>query len=263
MDIEILDPQPVEDSPVETEVAEPAGEAENPEPAASDPEDVPLTDEEHAQRERKKTGSQRAREALAREREARARIEGELAALKAQMGGKQPTQEAPKAAGKPTADQFQTYEDYLEALADYKAEQKVVARLEAENRKRSEEEAQRKQAERVTSWQTQQEAARAKYPDLDDVLSSTPQPGRLLTGALLKDSAGVEIAYHLAKDQTLLKKLDSILDPYELGLEMAALKNRIAPKSSTPSASKAPAPLKPVPSPSVATKDKGERYLVY
>ena len=246
-DLEFLDadptpqPEPVVPQPEEPEV--------KPEPEP-DPEEVPLTDEEHAQKIHKKTGSQRAREAAQREREARIRAEAQLEALKTQLGGKQePT--IPVPTGKPKPEDFDTQEAFLDALSDYKVEQKLADR-----------EQKQRVAERTNAWESQKEAARAKYYDFDEVFNDAPMPVPVVAGAMLKHPAGVEIGYYLAKNPTDYRRIQALTDPVEIGFEMAAIAARIAPDKPK-SASNAPKPPVPVTAPPVTQARPASRHEVY
>lgn len=249
-DLEFLDADPTsQPDPVAPPVEEPEVKAE-PE-VEPDPEDVPLTDEEHAQKAHKKTGSQRAREAAQREREARIRAEAQLEVLKAQVGGKQETAPVERT-GRPNPDDFETQAAYLEALSDFKVEQKLAER-----------EQKQKAAERTTAWESQKETARTKYADFDEVFNEAPMPVPLVAGAMLKHPAGVEIGYYLAKNPTDYRRIQALTDPVEVGFEMAAIAARIASPDKPKSASSAPKPPVPVTAPPVTQQRQASRHEVY
>lgn len=249
-DLEFLDADPTpQPEPVPAPVAdEPVAQTESEPP---DPEDVPLTDEEHAQKAHKKTGSQRAREAAQREREARIRAEAQLEALRGQLGDKKPEAVPIPNTGKPRAEDFETHEAFVEALTDYKLEQKLADR-----------EQKQKVAERTNAWESQKEAARTKYPDFDEVFNEAPMPVPVVAGAMLKHPAGVEIGYYLAKNPTDYRRIQALTDPVEIGFEMAAIAARIAPDKPK-SASNAPKPPVPVTAPPVTQQRQASRHEVY
>lgn len=251
-DMEFLDadptpqPDPVPPPAEEPEV-KPEAEVEQP-----DPEEVPLTDEEHAQKVHKKTGSQRAREAAQREREARIRAEAQLEVLKGQLGGnKQDTAPVDRSV-KPRAEDFETHEAFVEALTDFKLEQKLADR-----------EQKQKAVERSNAWEQQKEAARTKYADFDEVFNDAPMPVPVVAGAMLKHPAGVEIGYYLAKNPTDYRRIQALSDPVEIGFEMAAIAARIASPDKPKSASSAPKPPVPVTAPPVTQQRQTSRHEVY
>lgn len=255
-DLEFLDTpsQPETPEPVETptEAPEPTEAQETPVEAAPDPDDVPLTDEEHAERSKKKTGSQRAREAAQREREARIRLEAELEALKRQTGVVKDELKAAAPATKPQPENFDDHASYVEALADWKLEQKLAERE------------QKTKAEKLAeAWEEKKTVARQKYSDFDDVFNEAPMPAPIVAGALLKHDAGVEIGYYLAKHPDTYKRLNAMKDPIDVAFEMAAIASKIAPPEKTKTTSNAPRPPAPVRAAApVPAKDNSGRYEV-
>lgn len=258
-DLVFLDtpPQPEAPEPVETpaETPEPTEAQETPVEAKTedhDPDEVPLTDEEHAERSRKKTGSQRAREAAQREREARIRLEAELEALKRQAGITKEDAKAEVSTAKPQPENFDDHASYVEALADWKLEQKLAERD------------QKTQAEKLAqSWEEKKTAARQKYDDFDEVFNEAPMPGPIVAGALLKHAAGVEIGYYLAKNPDTYKRLNAMKDPIDVAYEMASIASKIATPEKTKATSNAPRPPAPVRAAApVPAKDNSARYEV-
>ncbi len=165
----------------------------------------------------------------------------------------------PAARTKPTEDmvgsKYQTYSDFVEDLADWKAEQREVklrADLDAQSTQRIEaDRASRTRMDFVNT--TVFPAGRAAYPDFDAVLSSntTMTPG-IVHEAILKLPNPEHALYVLAKDQA---KLDSIIalatDPLKLGIAIAQLMPResvASPASTAPvvRTTNAPAPIQPV-----------------
>lgn len=261
-DLVFLDtpPQPEAPEPVETptEAPEPTEAQETPVEAKTeehDPDEVPLTDEEHAERSRKKTGSQRAREAAQRERERAIRLEAENEALRRQLnGGKEESKAAvtPVDKPKPKAEDFDTHEDYLDALSDWKVDVKLAERE------------RNAQAEKLAqSWEEKKSAARQKYDDFDEVFNEAPMPGPIVAGALLKHAAGVEIGYYLAKNPDTYKRLNAMKDPIDVAYEMASIASKIATPEKTKATSNAPRPPAPVRAAApVPAKDNSARYEV-
>ena len=150
---------------------------------------------------------------------------------------------------------YQTYSDFVEDLADWKAEQrelKLRRDLDAQSTQRIE-------ADRATRTRmdfvntTVFPAGRAAYPDFDAVLNSntTMTPG-IVHEAILRLPNPEHALYALAKDQP---KLDAMIalanDPIKLGMSLAQLMPResVAPPASTAPVvrtTNAPAPIQPV-----------------
>jgi hypothetical protein len=78
--------------------------------------------------------------------------------------------EKPVAVNKPTSDQFKTYDEYLEALADYKAEEKINS-LRQQELDRTAKERQQSEASRVSERQAEMlETGERKYEDFEEVV---------------------------------------------------------------------------------------------
>lgn len=230
------------------------GEMPASEPVAADevedeqkeaPESDPVKDEEQegedaAEKPAKKGGFQRRIDKLTREKH-------ELAQRVAALEQGKPAQAAqpkPEAAGKPTAETFDTYEDYVEALAEYKLDQRFEAqRQQAETERRD------REAEGVRSqWAARADATRAKFADYDDVLEAadTVPVTATIQQALLESEVGPELAYMLAKAPAELARIAK-LSPVGQAREIGKLEAKLSPSSQQkPKASTAPAPPKPV-----------------
>lgn len=228
-----------EEAPVE----EPVETPEIPETPVPEPEEVEEQEPEepeHAEQPKKKTGSQRAREALQREREARLKAEAERDALK---GTQQPK---PVVTGRPDPNAFETHEEFVEALTDWKVSQALTTRAQQTEHE--------KQRER---WEEQKEAVREKYQDFDEVFENAPMPSPLVANALLKHKVGAEIAYYLGTHPAEYKRIDRLNDPMEVGFEMAEIAAKLAAPPGVKPTSKAPAPITPTRGSAAAAKSEG------
>lgn len=153
-------------------------------------------------------------------------------------------------AAKPARDGFDTDADYFEALADWKAEQKV-----GELRKQQQAEALNKaeQTQTATRFELYQERVAASLeamPDYAEVVgaSDVPAAPHVLESILDSDS-GPQLAYHLAKNPELAEKLNA-MTPVQAAREIGRLEAQLAqPKAETPPPKRttnAPAPITPV-----------------
>lgn len=153
-------------------------------------------------------------------------------------------------AAKPARDDFATDADYFEALADYKAEQKV-----GEFRKQQQAEALNKaeQTQTATRFELYQERVAASLeaiPDYAEVVgaSDVPAAPHVLESILDSDS-GPQLAYHLAKNPDVAQRLNE-LTPVQAAREIGRLEAQLAqPKTETTPPKRttsAPPPINPV-----------------
>lgn len=158
---------------------------------------------------------------------------------------KKPAESAPAAAEKPKKDDFESYEDFVEALTDYKARQIANAAVAEAETKRT---AKTAEQTRQDTWNTRQEEARKVIPDYDEVVASSNIPIANHVGAeLLENEHGPALAHHIALHPEVAEKLNS-LSPRQVVREIARLETEIAKtapaKTGSPAKtpSKAPAP---------------------
>lgn len=163
---------------------------------------------------------------------------------------------------KPTRDAFQSDEEFIEAVADWKAEQRIQEafskREEAERQRREVEETQRRQM----TYAERAEAAVKEIPDFYEVVSASDIPvSDAVRDVLIESDKGPELAYHLAKNPDVAEHLNT-LSPLaaarELGrIEATLSKPAVQPKPVT----KAPAPIKPIGQGQAATKAPTEMSM--
>lgn len=157
-----------------------------------------------------------------------------------QDGQAQPSA-TPAAPAKPTPDQFQDYGEYIEALTDWKTEQKVNQSLSA---REAEREAAQKQQAVAKTWEERQAAARSTLPDYDQVLGGADvQVVRHVADVLLESDQGPALAYHLAKHPEIVQRLNG-LSPVAAAREIGRLEAGLSAQ-----ASPAPAKLSNAPPP--------------
>jgi hypothetical protein len=168
-----------------------------------------------------------------------------------------PPKEAPK---KPTPDQFDDYGAYVEALTDFKADEKVNTALDAREKAAAE----KQQAQtRVTTWNERVIEARKSIPDYDAVMAASEVPIADFVLDELRDSElGPQLAYHLDKNPDVAAKLNT-MNPRQAAREIGRLEAKLmstvsaspdpveVPKEAEPPAPKvkttnAPPPVKPV-----------------
>jgi hypothetical protein len=134
-----------------------------------------------------------------------------------------------------TPEQFASNEDYVEALADQRAEQKIAER---EQRKQ--------QAEMLETYHDKEEMVRAKYDDFEQVAYNPNLPiTTVMAQSIQASDNGPEVAYHLGanpKEAERISRLSPILQAKEIGkIEAQLTANPPVRKTSN-----APAPISPV-----------------
>lgn len=153
-------------------------------------------------------------------------------------------------APKPTRDAFGSDDEYFEALADWKAEQKV-----SEFRKQQQAEALNKaeQTQTATRFELYQErvsTALEAMPDYHEVVGGSDVPAEAhVLEAILDSEQGPQLAYHLAKHPDVAQRLNE-MTPVQAAREIGRLEAQLAqPKTETPPPKRttnAPPPINPV-----------------
>jgi hypothetical protein len=217
-----------ENVPIEAEV--PAPELE---PTAA-PEPVETeTPETPAEQEASKTFTQEELDAIVGKRLAREqrKWEREQAQRAAETEARQPAQSSYDL----SPDQFDTYEDYADALAERKAEELLAKRETAKQTQALQEQ-----------YYEREETARDKYDDFDQVAYNPNLPVTdVMAQSIQASDVGPDVLYWLGtnpKEANRISRLGPILQAKEIGKIEASLTS--APpvrKSST-----APAPIAPV-----------------
>ena len=162
-----------------------------------------------------------------------------------------------ESAEKPIPDKFGSYDEYVEALADWKADQRVVDSFKRRDAERAQAAEARAAEAKAQAWAERQSEFREATPDYDAVVGkSSVQVAPHVVDTLLDSDSGPELAYHLAKHPETVKRINS-LSPLaaarEIGRIEATLSNPAAPQFKP--ASKAPAPITPARSSAPAAVD--------
>ena len=217
-----------ENVPIEAEVPAPELEAT----AAVQPEEN-VTPETPAEQEVSKTFTQEELDAIVGKRLAREQRKWEREQQQ-RLAEQEARQRAPAPADI-VPDQFDTYEDYAEALAERKAEELLAKR-----------EAARQQAELLEAYHDREEAARDKYDDFEQVAYNPELPvTEVMAQSIQASDVGPDVLYWLGsnpKEAARIARLPTILQAKEIGkIEAVMTSNPPVRKTST-----APAPIAPV-----------------
>lgn len=247
--IKVVEPA-AEETPAETlEASEPSDEIET--------EDA----KEDGEAPKKKGGFQKKIGKLTKQREA-ARQEAEYwkseALKKADTSAQTPAAivEPIKVEGRPTADTFETHEEYVEALADWKVDQKLSAR----DQKTKELDLKSEQEKQLKGYIAKRDEFAKGQDDYFERMEDIQTIPMSLTvnEALLTSDNGPELLYELAKDPEEYKRicsLPAIAAAREIGKLEAKLAQSSESKPETKT-TKAPKPLSPVGSSSSNTSTK-------
>lgn len=213
--------------PIEAEV--PAPELET--TAVIQPEEN-TTPETPVEQEAPKTFTQEELDAIVGKRLAREQRKWERE--QAQRLSESQTRQAPPAADL-TPEQFNSYEDYAEALAERKAEELVAKR-----------EAAKQQEALFEQYYEREETARDKYDDFDQVAYNESLPvTEIMAQSIQASDIGPDVLYWLGsnpKEAERISRLNPILQAKEIGkVEASLMSNPPVRKTST-----APAPIAPV-----------------
>lgn len=202
---------------------------------------------------KEKGTTQRERDALAAEA---AELRARLARMEGKPAGEQPAADAnkpeyytrPRPKQEDFDDQPDPYAAWVEAIADWKADEKIAAREMARSRDDS-------SRSFVAAQARVETAAKEAHADFDAVIDAFAQGGHRFTPvaaeAILHHPLGHEIAYHLAKnpdDNAKLANLPPALAYVELGKVVAKLEAAAA-SSTDGKGEQKPAPVSKAPAP--------------
>lgn len=242
---------PAEVEPVEAPEQQP-GEAQEAQPVETGEEGQPQAGDQEPEA-RKGNGIQKRISELVRQRK---EAEAEAARVKARLAEfeAQQQKDAGEAQKAPALADFESYDDYVVALAEYKAAETFRRQQKQASAKQQEILEQRRQAALAQEWQAKVAEARATLPDFDavafreDVVISDA-----VRDALLDSDMGARLAYHLGKNPDMAARL-SVLPPVSVAREIGRLEATLASQPVT-TPTKAPEPPKPVKGSASAEKD--------
>ena len=238
---------PVEDQ-IQMEIVESEAEVTPTEEAAveekgEEVEEKPEIPEEYGEKVQK-----RINKAVRRQREAEeqaAYYRGKLEALEKEREAKAP----PTATPKPKVEDFDDYDEYIEALTDWKVDQQ---------REKWVDEAEQRILEKqnVTSqddFQVKMREASERYEDFDEVVRDPAAPINSIMADIIRNSdMPGDLAYYLCTHRQDAMPLYHMRDSAKIALGLGKIEAKIqaameaSPKPKTPDKSKAPSPIEPV-----------------
>jgi hypothetical protein len=170
-------------------------------------------------------------------------------ALRARDGQQKPEpQQAAVTDGKPKPESYETQSEYLEALTDWKVEQREKAR----EIRQQQEQKRTQQQQALEQFSTREEGFRDATPDYDAVIAQAIAEDTPMSPALWNEvqdhEQGPALLYFLAQNPEEAARLAK-LTPTQVAREVGRIESRFAP-SANPTTQKAPpAPVTRAPKP--------------
>ncbi len=160
---------------------------------------------------------------------------------------KTPPKQAASIEGKPTPDDFETHADYVDALADWKVEQKLKERDQREQETRVKTEYQK----RTDSFRTQVKTFQETHDDFADVIEAVDDipMSPIVQDIFLEAENGPELMYELAKDRKNYERIcrmNAKDAAFAMGQFTARIAKQTEAKKPEVKKSNAPAPINPV-----------------
>lgn len=191
-------------------------------------------DESDDEKPKKKGGFQRRIDKLnqkysLKEQEAEYWKQQALTAGGSKTSPKAETKKAEATAGKPNPEKFNTHAEYVEALTDWKTDQKLNERDQKDEQKK----AQTAQAKMVETYVERKDAFAKVTKDFDEVISDVDdiQVSAAVREIILTSEHGPELAYELAKNREEYARVCK-LSPLAAAREMGKIEARLDSKSS-------------------------------
>jgi hypothetical protein len=198
--------------------------------AAPEPAEFQTPEEQPAEPEASKTFTQEELDAIVGKRLAREQRKWER-----EQAQRISEQQAWQQSADIVPEQFETYEDYAEALAERKA-QELLNRREAEQQQRA----------YLEAYHDREEVARDKYDDFEQVAYNPNLPvTEAMARAIQASEIGPDVLYHLGSSPSEAARI-SRLDPILQAREIGKIEARLGAEPPVKRTSNAPAPIAPV-----------------
>lgn len=182
------------------------------------------------------------------ERERRQELERENERLRAAQSQPKPV-EAP---GRPDRKDFADDGDWIEAVSDWKASQKISQELSAHQQRLQQSTQQQEFTKAVQTHAQREQAFRAANPSYDDVVTDDLPISRPMAETILLSEKGPEIAMYLGNNPEEAARIFNLPAPLA-AKEIGKIEGKL--EAPAPKISKAPAPMKPVHTAQALSKD--------
>lgn len=140
---------------------------------------------------------------------------------------------------KPKPDQFADYEEYTEALADWKFDQRIAK---METAAKAEEDKKAVEAARtnvVNAWNESVKEAMERYDDFEEIVNRNAQIPEVV-GSAIVEGGMTDVAYFLGQNPAMCKELMK-MTPIQALVKLGEIQHELAPMEAT-STEGAPAP---------------------
>lgn len=206
---------------------------------------------EHEEAPKPPRGVQKRLDELTANWRAAERREEELRRVVAQLAQQQQPQvqpvapQQPSANAKPTLEDFNSYEEFTEALTDWKATQAVQSALQQREAAEAAARAQREQAERAQTWQQRASEASTKFADFQSVALNPDLPVSPAMAEVIQSvDNGPDVLYHLGKNPAEAARI-AALPPTQAAFALGSLAASLqTPTKATPRP--VPQPINPL-----------------
>jgi signal recognition particle GTPase len=174
------------------------------------------------------------------ERAVKAELERD-AALKELEALKAP--KTPQAAGKPKASDFADPEAYVEALAEWKFDQKLKTQREESERENQTKAREREDLEDAQIARQKLAAGAKKYADFEEVTGNPDVPiTYVMAKAIVESDVSADLAYYLCSHVDEAERISS-LPPTRQAIELGRLEDKL---KAPPKPTQTPPPIKPL-----------------
>jgi hypothetical protein len=229
--------------------------------------------DDHDEKPKKKGGFQKridklSQKAAQAERDRDYWREQALKSSKPQPEVKEPEKKA-DTSSKPKPDDFEKHEDYVEALTEWKADQKIEKKFADRDRQEKESRAKSEKEKLIKTHSDRLKEFKKSHVDFDEVFSeiSDERVSPVLESAILESENGPELMYELARNPDEFRRingLDAVSAARAIGrFEAAFQKGSSEETEAEPKKTKAPAPIKPVGSKASQPKTSKDDNLPY
>lgn len=194
------------------------------------------------------------------EAEARTKmLEERLAQLEQRQTSQVPQQQAISGDKAPTLDQFDSFDDYVAAKAEWVAERKLEQVL-TEREKRHQEERSAEYQRKVTEeWNKRITQATDEIPDFEDVVGAANVPmTNVMRDAIMESDVGPKVAYYLALNPEEAIRIAE-MSPISAIRAMGRIEERLLAGGATAKkTTSAPPPVKSTTARATVKKDPGQ-----
>ena len=159
----------------------------------------------------------------------------------------------------PRIDNFDDFDAYVAAKAEWIASKKINETLNERERRSAEERAAAAHYQAVDGWNQRLEKATAELPDFKEVIESSDVPmSDFMRDAIVESDLGPKVAYWLANNPEEAKKIAS-MSPLATVKAIGRIEERLESQAKAPKKpTAAPEPLKPVGGKASVQKDPGQ-----